>query len=150
MSHGVQLNKKCTFYLISLVLERNSSSFSFSQSFLYRCIGVILQQCYNKELVRKQLQEILISARHNDAIERTVCHWALISSLLTSEIRDITSQREFTVKQLAEAPHAWKHTKTFSGELWEIMKKFITLTTLPQKSEEKSNIRKNGLNLVAK
>uniref|UniRef100_A0A8C1X5M4 Maestro heat-like repeat-containing protein family member 1 n=1 Tax=Cyprinus carpio TaxID=7962 RepID=A0A8C1X5M4_CYPCA len=40
-------------------------------SFLYRCIGVILQQCYNKELVRKQLQEILISARHNDAIERT-------------------------------------------------------------------------------
>uniref|UniRef100_A0A8C1M2C2 Maestro heat-like repeat-containing protein family member 1 n=1 Tax=Cyprinus carpio TaxID=7962 RepID=A0A8C1M2C2_CYPCA len=39
--------------------------------FLYRCIGVILQQCYNKELVRKQLQEILISARHNDAIERT-------------------------------------------------------------------------------
>uniref|UniRef100_A0A8C1WZR3 Maestro heat-like repeat-containing protein family member 1 n=1 Tax=Cyprinus carpio TaxID=7962 RepID=A0A8C1WZR3_CYPCA len=42
-----------------------------SVSFLYRCIGVILQQCYNKELVRKQLQEILISARHNDAIERT-------------------------------------------------------------------------------
>uniref|UniRef100_A0A672K8G5 Maestro heat-like repeat family member 1 n=1 Tax=Sinocyclocheilus grahami TaxID=75366 RepID=A0A672K8G5_SINGR len=39
--------------------------------FLYRCIGVILQQCYNKELVRKQLQEILIGTRHNDAIERT-------------------------------------------------------------------------------
>ncbi|XP_043116564.1 maestro heat-like repeat-containing protein family member 1 [Puntigrus tetrazona] len=41
------------------------------KSFLYRCIGVILQQCYNKELVRKQLQEILINTRHNDAIERT-------------------------------------------------------------------------------
>ncbi|XP_052003052.1 maestro heat-like repeat-containing protein family member 1 [Xyrauchen texanus] len=41
------------------------------KSFLYRCVGMILQQCYNKELVRKQLQEILISARHNDAIERT-------------------------------------------------------------------------------
>ncbi|XP_051999976.1 maestro heat-like repeat-containing protein family member 1 isoform X2 [Xyrauchen texanus] len=41
------------------------------KSFLYRCVGVILQQCYNKELVRKQLQEILINARHNDAIERT-------------------------------------------------------------------------------
>ncbi|RXN17939.1 maestro heat-like repeat-containing family member 1 isoform X1 [Labeo rohita] len=41
------------------------------KSFLYRCIGVILQQCYNKELVRKQLQEILISTRHNDPIERT-------------------------------------------------------------------------------
>ncbi|XP_056618249.1 maestro heat-like repeat-containing protein family member 1 isoform X1 [Triplophysa dalaica] len=41
------------------------------KSFLYRCVGVILQQCCNKELVRKQLQEILISARHNDAVERT-------------------------------------------------------------------------------
>ncbi|KAI4893277.1 hypothetical protein NFI96_019675 [Prochilodus magdalenae] len=40
------------------------------KSFLYKCIGVILQQCTNKELVRKQLQEILISARHNDATER--------------------------------------------------------------------------------
>uniref|UniRef100_A0A4W4GLY6 Maestro heat-like repeat family member 1 n=1 Tax=Electrophorus electricus TaxID=8005 RepID=A0A4W4GLY6_ELEEL len=39
-------------------------------SFLYKCIGVTLQQCTNKELVRKQLQEILISARHNDATER--------------------------------------------------------------------------------
>ncbi|KAG1947998.1 maestro heat-like repeat-containing protein family member 1 isoform X1 [Pimephales promelas] len=41
------------------------------KSFLYRCVGVILQQCQNKELVKKQLQEILISSRHNDAIERT-------------------------------------------------------------------------------
>ncbi|XP_036439698.1 maestro heat-like repeat-containing protein family member 1 isoform X1 [Colossoma macropomum] len=40
------------------------------KSFLYKCIGVTLQQCTNKELVRKQLQEILISARHNDATER--------------------------------------------------------------------------------
>ena len=42
------------------------------QSFLYRCIGVTLQQCSNKEVVQKQLQEMLISARHNDAIERAV------------------------------------------------------------------------------
>uniref|UniRef100_A0A4W5KHG1 Maestro heat-like repeat family member 1 n=1 Tax=Hucho hucho TaxID=62062 RepID=A0A4W5KHG1_9TELE len=42
------------------------------KSFLYRCIGVTLQQCSNKEVVQKQLQEILISARHNDAIERAV------------------------------------------------------------------------------
>lgn len=41
------------------------------KSFLYRCIGTILQQCCNKELVRKQIQEILINARHNDTIERT-------------------------------------------------------------------------------
>uniref|UniRef100_A0A8C4DBW9 Maestro heat-like repeat family member 1 n=1 Tax=Dicentrarchus labrax TaxID=13489 RepID=A0A8C4DBW9_DICLA len=40
------------------------------KSFLYRCIGVTLQQCFNKELVKKQLQEILLTARHNDAIER--------------------------------------------------------------------------------
>uniref|UniRef100_A0A8K9WM81 Maestro heat-like repeat family member 1 n=1 Tax=Oncorhynchus mykiss TaxID=8022 RepID=A0A8K9WM81_ONCMY len=40
------------------------------KSFLYRCIGVTLQQCSNKEVVQKQLQEMLISARHNDAIER--------------------------------------------------------------------------------
>ncbi|XP_031729629.1 maestro heat-like repeat-containing protein family member 1 isoform X1 [Anarrhichthys ocellatus] len=40
------------------------------KSFLYRCIGVTLQQCFNKELVKKQLQEILLAARHNDAVER--------------------------------------------------------------------------------
>lgn len=42
------------------------------QSFLYQCIGVTLQQCFNKEVVKKQLQEILLTARHNDAIEREV------------------------------------------------------------------------------
>ncbi|KAF6714412.1 Maestro heat-like repeat-containing protein family member 1 [Oryzias melastigma] len=36
----------------------------------YRCIGVTLQQCFNKEFVKKQLQEILLTARHNDAVER--------------------------------------------------------------------------------
>ncbi|XP_076592672.1 maestro heat-like repeat-containing protein family member 1 isoform X1 [Chaetodon auriga] len=40
------------------------------KSFLYRCIGVTLQQCFNKEVVKKQLQEILLAARHNDAVER--------------------------------------------------------------------------------
>uniref|UniRef100_A0A4W6EG08 Maestro heat-like repeat family member 1 n=1 Tax=Lates calcarifer TaxID=8187 RepID=A0A4W6EG08_LATCA len=40
------------------------------KSFLYRCIGVTLQQCFNKEVVKKQLQEILLTARHNDAVER--------------------------------------------------------------------------------
>uniref|UniRef100_A0A8C7X9H7 Maestro heat-like repeat family member 1 n=1 Tax=Oryzias sinensis TaxID=183150 RepID=A0A8C7X9H7_9TELE len=41
-----------------------------SNSFLYRCIGVTLQHCFNKEFVKKQLQEILLAARHNDAVER--------------------------------------------------------------------------------
>ncbi|XP_041962834.1 maestro heat-like repeat-containing protein family member 1 isoform X1 [Alosa sapidissima] len=40
------------------------------KSFLYRCIGMTLQQCYNRDLVKKQLQEVLISVRHHDAIER--------------------------------------------------------------------------------
>ncbi|XP_054898054.1 maestro heat-like repeat-containing protein family member 1 isoform X1 [Poeciliopsis prolifica] len=40
------------------------------KSFLYRCIGVTLQQCFNKEVVKKQLQEVLLAARHSDAIER--------------------------------------------------------------------------------
>ncbi|XP_060777885.1 maestro heat-like repeat-containing protein family member 1 isoform X2 [Neoarius graeffei] len=47
------------------------------KSFLYKCIGVALQQSSNKELVRKQLQEILISTRHNDATERAGVAMAL-------------------------------------------------------------------------
>ena len=31
-----------------------------------------LQQSFNKEVVRKQLQEVLLTARHNDAVEREV------------------------------------------------------------------------------
>uniref|UniRef100_A0A8C9T2B1 Maestro heat like repeat family member 1 n=1 Tax=Scleropages formosus TaxID=113540 RepID=A0A8C9T2B1_SCLFO len=41
------------------------------KSFLYKCIGVTLQQCRSKDVVRKQLQEVLITARHSDTIERT-------------------------------------------------------------------------------
>ncbi|XP_053737649.1 maestro heat-like repeat-containing protein family member 1 isoform X2 [Synchiropus splendidus] len=40
------------------------------KSFLYQCIGVTLQQCFNKEVVKKQLQDILLAARHNNAVER--------------------------------------------------------------------------------
>ncbi|XP_061145513.1 maestro heat-like repeat-containing protein family member 1 isoform X2 [Syngnathus typhle] len=40
------------------------------KSFLYRCIGVTLQHSFNKDFVKKQLQEILLTARHNDALER--------------------------------------------------------------------------------
>uniref|UniRef100_A0A8C5DCZ5 Maestro heat-like repeat family member 1 n=1 Tax=Gouania willdenowi TaxID=441366 RepID=A0A8C5DCZ5_GOUWI len=40
------------------------------ESFLYRCIGATLQQCFNKEVVKKQLQEVLLTARHADAVER--------------------------------------------------------------------------------
>uniref|UniRef100_A0A665T6A7 Maestro heat-like repeat family member 1 n=1 Tax=Echeneis naucrates TaxID=173247 RepID=A0A665T6A7_ECHNA len=59
-----QLAAEATRYLptYNLALEE--------KSFLYRCIGVTLQQCFNKEVVKKQLQEILLTARHNDAVER--------------------------------------------------------------------------------
>uniref|UniRef100_A0A6Q2XHU5 Maestro heat-like repeat family member 1 n=1 Tax=Esox lucius TaxID=8010 RepID=A0A6Q2XHU5_ESOLU len=40
------------------------------KSFLYKFVGVTLQQCCNKELVKKQLQEILFNARHSDSTER--------------------------------------------------------------------------------
>ncbi|XP_039868821.1 maestro heat-like repeat-containing protein family member 1 isoform X1 [Simochromis diagramma] len=40
------------------------------KSFLYRCIGVTLQHCFNKDLVKKQLHEVLLAARHSDAVER--------------------------------------------------------------------------------
>ncbi|XP_063055853.1 maestro heat-like repeat-containing protein family member 1 isoform X2 [Engraulis encrasicolus] len=40
------------------------------KSFLYRFIGMTLQQCYNRDMIKKQLQEILVSARHHDSIER--------------------------------------------------------------------------------
>lgn len=40
------------------------------KSFLYQCIGVTLQQCFNNEMVKKQLQEVLLTARHSDAVER--------------------------------------------------------------------------------
>uniref|UniRef100_A0A8C5DAF3 Maestro heat-like repeat family member 1 n=1 Tax=Gouania willdenowi TaxID=441366 RepID=A0A8C5DAF3_GOUWI len=41
-----------------------------NRNFLYRCIGATLQQCFNKEVVKKQLQEVLLTARHADAVER--------------------------------------------------------------------------------
>ncbi|XP_017265503.1 maestro heat-like repeat-containing protein family member 1 isoform X2 [Kryptolebias marmoratus] len=40
------------------------------KNFLYQCVGVTLQHCFNKEVVKKQLQEVLLTARHNDAVER--------------------------------------------------------------------------------
>ncbi|KAJ8386836.1 hypothetical protein AAFF_G00166310 [Aldrovandia affinis] len=46
------------------------NSYLEEKSFLYKCIGVTLQHCGNKEVVGRQLQEVLVSARHHDAIER--------------------------------------------------------------------------------
>ena len=38
-----------------------------SQSFLYRCVGVMLQECHNKEVVKKQLQEIYSQSQQRTA-----------------------------------------------------------------------------------
>ncbi|XP_062848509.1 maestro heat-like repeat-containing protein family member 1 isoform X2 [Trichomycterus rosablanca] len=59
------------------------------KSFLYKCIGVALQRSTSNEQVRKQLQEILISARHNDATERegvAVCVGLCASSHLDATL----------------------------------------------------------------
>ncbi|XP_035284058.1 maestro heat-like repeat-containing protein family member 1 [Anguilla anguilla] len=46
------------------------NSYQEEKSFLYKCIGVTLQHCNNKEAVRRQLQELLGSVRHHSAVER--------------------------------------------------------------------------------
>ncbi|KAJ8334099.1 hypothetical protein SKAU_G00397380 [Synaphobranchus kaupii] len=46
------------------------NSYLEEKSFLYKCIGVTLQHCNNKEVVRRQLQEVLLCARHHSAMER--------------------------------------------------------------------------------
>ncbi len=66
-------DEKTVLSAVNYIYYNKSSHFSLSlQNFLYRCIGVTLQQCFNKEVVKKQLQEILLTARHNDAVEREV------------------------------------------------------------------------------
>lgn len=42
------------------------------QNFLYKCIGTALAACPNKDLVRKQLQELLETARYQEEAEREV------------------------------------------------------------------------------
>ena len=42
------------------------------QNFLYKCIGTTLGAASSKEVVRKQLQELLETARHQEEAEREV------------------------------------------------------------------------------
>lgn len=44
----------------------------FLQNFLYKAIGVSLAACANKDLVQKQLQELLETARYQEEAEREV------------------------------------------------------------------------------
>lgn len=45
---------------------------SLSQNFLYKCIGTTLGACTSKDLVQKQLQELLETARYHEEAEREV------------------------------------------------------------------------------
>nr|XP_033790369.1 maestro heat-like repeat-containing protein family member 1 isoform X2 [Geotrypetes seraphini] len=40
------------------------------KDFLYRCIGTVLKSCPSKEEVKKQLQELLMTARYQEDVER--------------------------------------------------------------------------------
>lgn len=42
------------------------------QNFLYKCIGTTLGACASKDLVQKQLQELLETARYHEEAEREV------------------------------------------------------------------------------
>lgn len=42
------------------------------QNFLYKCIGTTLGACASKDLVLKQLQELLETARYHEEVEREV------------------------------------------------------------------------------
>lgn len=42
------------------------------QNFLYKCIGTTLGACVSKDLVQKQLQELLETARYHEEAEREV------------------------------------------------------------------------------
>ncbi|XP_062987322.1 maestro heat-like repeat-containing protein family member 1 isoform X2 [Elgaria multicarinata webbii] len=64
-----------TPWTCQLILEmyRQLSSYSGSSSeknFLYKCIGTALAACPDKDLVRKQLQELLETARYQEEAER--------------------------------------------------------------------------------
>uniref|UniRef100_A0A670IXW9 Maestro heat like repeat family member 1 n=1 Tax=Podarcis muralis TaxID=64176 RepID=A0A670IXW9_PODMU len=56
-----------------LEMGRQLSSYNGSpqeKNFLYKCIGTALAACPNKDLVRKQLQELLETARYQEEAER--------------------------------------------------------------------------------
>lgn len=53
-------------------MPSSSSPPLFLQNFLYKAIGVSLAACANKDLVRKQLQELLETARYQEEAEREV------------------------------------------------------------------------------
>ncbi|XP_042320426.1 maestro heat-like repeat-containing protein family member 1 [Sceloporus undulatus] len=64
-----------TSWTSQLILEmcRQLNSYNGSpleKNFLYKCIGTTLATCANKDLVRKQLQELLETARYQEEAER--------------------------------------------------------------------------------
>ncbi|XP_063306959.1 maestro heat-like repeat-containing protein family member 1 [Pelobates fuscus] len=48
----------------------NYNVFSTEKNFLYRCIGTTLGMCVNRDMVRKQLQDLLATARYQEETDR--------------------------------------------------------------------------------
>ncbi|GCB82034.1 hypothetical protein scyTo_0023199 [Scyliorhinus torazame] len=45
-------------------------SFPKEKAFLYKCVGIVLGQTNNKDIINNELQEMLLSVQHNEALER--------------------------------------------------------------------------------
>ncbi|XP_041037765.1 maestro heat-like repeat-containing protein family member 1 [Carcharodon carcharias] len=45
-------------------------SFPKEKAFLYKCVGIVLGQTNNKDIINNELQEMLLSIQHNEALER--------------------------------------------------------------------------------
>ncbi|XP_065585206.1 maestro heat-like repeat-containing protein family member 1 isoform X3 [Cyrtonyx montezumae] len=59
----------CHFVMEMCQQLNGYNGFPTEKNFLYKCIGTTLGACVNKELVQKQLQELLETARYNEEAE---------------------------------------------------------------------------------
>ncbi|XP_048380852.1 maestro heat-like repeat-containing protein family member 1 [Stegostoma tigrinum] len=48
----------------------NYHSYPREKAFLYKCVGIVLGQTNNKDVINNELQEMLLSVQHNEALER--------------------------------------------------------------------------------
>ncbi|XP_043542330.1 maestro heat-like repeat-containing protein family member 1 [Chiloscyllium plagiosum] len=48
----------------------NYHSYPREKAFLYKCVGIVLGQTSNKDVINNELQEMLLSVQHNEALER--------------------------------------------------------------------------------
>lgn len=70
--HSSQKPLPCLVGTAVLRRQAQPCSSALLQNFLYKCIGTALGAASSKEVVRKQLQELLETARHQEEAEREV------------------------------------------------------------------------------